>query len=194
MPGSVRVITIANKEWWLADPYDTQNCSDERVPRGPGVFLWLRRAEPLAPTATGDVLFVGETANLANRLRQFSDGFPHADATLQCVFDLVIAPRLEDRLVKDLVVGRKALAIAQMWIRDHVVFAWTPWLGSDRRARALALKREVSPLLEGYEGWNRFEGTDHEDHDITLPLVPEDHHTTLQLSPPAGSWLLGNPG
>ena len=200
MTGSLQTVQLAGETWGLADPLETQNGSDVRVPAGPALYLWLRRETP-GPfsAATQDVLFVGKSKNLRRRLRQLTSGVARADVALQAVFDFQIAPRLDGERLKQVVVDRRALPLAQMWIRDHVMFAWLSW--SDERSRtsdeilcvdgirgAVSMRdaermlvSELRPLLAVQEVWAQHGTTEHQDHDLTLPLIP------VRL--PDGPWL-----
>lgn len=167
-------ITLADTRWELANPTDTQLPGCTHVPSVPGLYLWLRNDSPgpgMAPTT--DVLYVGQTKDLAGRLHRYSTTtYTREDPVLHSLFDRVIAPNLPARAVKDIVVNRAGPLVAQMWIRDHVVFAWTRWDGPGRIAEENRLRAVLAPWFNSSKDWTRYGSTSHEVHDITLPLAP----------------------
>lgn len=179
--------------WRLADPFDTQSKAHDAVPASPGAFLWLRRADSPHGRATGDVLFVGTSRDLRRRLFQLSssEGATTSDATLQRLFDVVVAPAVAPDVLRDLIIERKSMSIAQMWIRDHTVFAFAEhgsfyegWEAADgsgvgaQTGRATLgqidteLVRRLRPWFNMDPKWVGVGGTGHWDHEITLPIEP----------------------
>lgn len=188
--------------WQFADPFDTQTKDCKVVPKEPGAFLWMRRREPGPYAArTDDVLFVGTSRNLRSRLYSLSSITAGPDTTLQRVFDVIIAPAVRADLLKQIIVERKSLPIAQMWIRDHVVFGFAPLqaflpyfdpesfefnpIGPPPNPTAAlthiahTLVNILQPWLNTNPTWTALGDTSHEDHDITLPITPR---------PPSHQW------
>ncbi len=187
MNESVRdTFEIAGETWRLADSCDTRDPETMPIPdETAGVYLWLQRAEPgPGGRATDRVLYVGQSKNIANRLLQYTeDAKPYRkeDAVIRSVFDRIIAPTLREQgrgdAVVDAVIDRTSSDLAQMWVRDHVVFAWQPWekgyRGLTRHGREKELKLELEPMLNWTgSAWTQYERTEHIHHDLTSPIPP----------------------
>jgi hypothetical protein len=197
-----RLFARTQIHWAFADPFETQSKEWAPVPSEPGGFVWMRRREPgSGPEIGQDVLFTGSTRNLRRRLHDFSSGRTASDVTLQRLFEVVIAPALRPEVLQQIVVSRRSLPIARMWVRDHVVFAFasayqfvpeeigaslfdptgsptdhpvgsTPSLGSVLTGISSGLKERLQPWLNNNPAWTALGDTWHEDHDITLPILP----------------------
>jgi hypothetical protein len=96
--------------------------------------------------------------------------------------------------LKQIIVERRSLPIAQMWIRDHIIFAFAPLqaflpnfdsesfefdpIGPPPNAGAALTRIEhtlveiLQPWLNTSPTWAKLGGTCHEDHDITMPITP----------------------
>ena len=173
-------VDLGGFAWTLADPYDTQAVDDLQVPPSRGIYLWLRRARPgMGPGATEDVLYVGRSKNLRERLHLYSAvTYKKEEPVLRAVFDRVIAPHLGPEQLKRAVVDRTAPGLAQMWVRDHVVFAWMLWDQSGIGSLENQLRGTLRPWFNGIDKqWTKYETTCHEDHDLTLPILPTPHWT-----------------
>lgn len=166
---------LAGFDWTLADPFDTQDKAHDGLPSEPGLYLWLQRSEPGPDTRpTRRVLYAGKSKNLRARLHGYSaTKYAREDPVLRALFDRVLAPRLSDRDLRMVIEGRLAPGLTQMWIRDHVYFAWTT-LPYEETARAeLRVINECSPTFNPTGGgWTSYETTWHELHDLTLPITP----------------------
>ncbi|MCB0977473.1 MAG: hypothetical protein KDB02_08440 [Acidimicrobiales bacterium] len=196
MPDRVQQIqdelrSLTHLPWRFADPFETQSKDFHAVPKEPGAFLWMRRLEP-GPSAeiSRDVLLAGSTRNLRRRLYEFSSGRTANDVTLQRLFEVVIAPALRAEVLQDLVVNRRSLPIAQMWVRDHVVFAFAPLSDFSPELHdlehfgrppdtatvladlAYGLVALLQPWFNTTPAWTALGDTWHECHDITLPILP----------------------
>jgi len=168
-------IQLGGMDWVLADPFDTQERDFTDVPDEAGLYLWLRRATPgMNPGATDDVLYVGKSKNLRDRLHRYSAiKYSREEPVLRALFDRVIAPRLECEQLRQVIVERTAPGLAQMWVRDHVVFGWTRWDESNLSTTENQLRSELRPWFNGIEKkWTRYNSTGHEHHDLTLPILP----------------------
>ena len=178
-------IDLGGDLWQIADPSDTQDEDHSAVPRVPGHYLWLRRnpGERLhvgagnlwKGPAEQMVLYVGRTKDLRDRLHRYSSiHYKREDPVLHALFDRVVAPKLSDKDLRLIVCGRLAPTLAQMWIRDHVVFGWMPWEGPGLHGRESALRVALRPVFNSDGRWTRYEQTWHELHDLTLPIEPYD--------------------
>lgn len=177
------MVELGGMEWQYADPFETQYPYFAEVIDGPGLYLWLRRAKPGPyPEATDDVLYVGQSTNVQNRLLRYSSvSYTREDPVIHAVFDHQIAPRLSPERVKELVICRRSTGIATMWIRDHVVFAWAPWPGPGRIAQENFLRGVLLPWFNSKgNNWTGYASTEHSDHDFTLPLTPVPLHQTAK--------------
>lgn len=168
-------IEIASSRWWLVDPFATQDRGFTGVPAAPGLYLWLCRDRPGPDgVATERVLYAGKASDLRKRLHGYSSvTYPREDPVLRALFDRVVAPGLSDRDLRDVVESRRAPGLAQMWIRDHVWFAWQEREKESLSAGERELIAELRPQFNAPgSGWTRYESTGHGDHDLTLPIVP----------------------
>lgn len=171
----VNTVEIGNLVWRLADPFETQERTCTIVPSERGLYLWLRRSEPgFVPGATDDVLYVGRSKNLRARLHQYSSSdYTKEDAVLRSVFDRIIAPELDPLRLQSVVVDRLAPGLAQMWVRDHVVFAWTTWHEDGIGTAENRLRADLRPWFNSVKSsWTRYESPEHHHHDLTIPIEP----------------------
>jgi hypothetical protein len=161
--------------WTLADPFDTQERDFTDVPDKIGLYLWLRRATPgMNPGATDDVLYVGKSKRLRDRLHRYSaTKFSREEPVLRALFDRVIAPCLDPEQLRQLIVERKAPGIAQMWVRDHVVFAWTLWDQPKLGTVENQLRSELRPWFNGMDAkWTKYNSTTDADQSLTRSICP----------------------
>lgn len=130
--------------------------------------------------ATNRVLYVGRAKNIGYRLWQYSESakqYRKEDAVIRSVSDRIVAPALSDEDLRAAVESRTSSDLAQMWVRDHVVFAWQPWEQGHRvltrQGRESQLKRELDPTLNWIgSAWTQYERTEHGHHDLTFPTPP----------------------
>ena len=168
-------VDIGGYAWSLADPFQTQEPSHLGVPAEAGLYLWLQREQPGPDgAATRRVLYAGKTSNLRTRLHGYSGTkYGREDPVLRALFDRVIAPGLADRDLRMVVEGRLAPGLTQMWVRDHVWFAWVVLPPDEVASAERLLIAECTPVFNpAGGGWTRYESTGHEMHDLTLPIVP----------------------
>jgi hypothetical protein len=169
------VLDLGGQTWRLADPFLTQEPTFDGVPATSGLYLWLKRDRP-GPDgrATDCVLYAGRSSDLRRRLRGYSSlRYRREDPVLRALFDRIIAPRLSDGDLRAVVEQRRVPGLTQMWVRDQVVFAWLP---AEKAGLSALEKRVIADLRPQFNpigaGWTRYEGTEHHDHDLTLPIVP----------------------
>lgn len=168
-------IDFGGYDWTLADPFETQDRDHDSVPDSSGLYLWLQRDEPgPGGRPIRRVLYAGKTGNLRSRLHGYSSiKYGREDPVLRALFDRVIAPGLSDRDLRMVIQGRLAPGVAQMWVRDHVWFAWVVMPREVTSAAERQLIADCTPLFNpAGAGWARYEMTWHELHDLTLPITP----------------------
>jgi hypothetical protein len=69
-------------------------------------------------------------------------------------------------------VARLVPGLAQMWLRDHTLFAWCEWQGEGRIAQENLLRQALQPWFNTSKTWTRYAAPFHEHHDLTLPIEP----------------------
>jgi hypothetical protein len=125
-------------------------------------------------TAAVPLLYAGKVSDLRKRLHGYSlVTYTREDPVLRALFDRVVAPGLSDRDPREVIESRRSPGLAQMWVRDHVWFAWQECEKDGHSARERTLIAQLQPQFDAPgSGWTRYESTGHGDHDLILPIVP----------------------